>query len=162
MMVPSIPDRAQVVRSFKDLILSDQWQAWFRTLTAYVNRSPKVVGTVGLSAQGASIAQTAVPIAEINTALYRVSWYVRVTRAATTSSSIEPRFYWDDGGVACSYIGAATSLNTTGAYLTGTLFIRTKAGTTIDYSTVYASVGATAMQYSLDITVESVPVPPTQ
>ena len=160
-MVPSIPDRSNVVRSYKDLILAEQWQTWFRTLTSQVNRSPVVVGSVALTVQAASIAQTAIPISEVNTALYRVSWYVRVTRPGTTSSSIQLTIRWNDGGVALSVSSGAATGNTTATILEGTAFIRAKAGTTIDYSTVYASVGATAMQYSVDIIVEHIPTIPT-
>jgi hypothetical protein len=49
-----------------------------------------------------------------------------------------------------AYTGNVTNLPQSGVFL-----VRADAGTTLSYSTAYASVGATAAVYELDITLES-------
>ena len=50
------------------------------------------------------------------------------------------------------------STNTTAKVLTGSWVLRVDQTTTITYATTYASVGATPMQYRLDVVVEQVQV----
>lgn len=109
---------------------------------------------VSLTGQTASIAVTAIPTASLASGLYRATYYVRVTTAAGTSSSIDVSFHWTDGGVSCSVTSAALTGNTTSTLGTGSALINIDAATPVSYSTTYASVGAPVMAFSLFLTLE--------
>src|SRR5207248_3575344 len=91
------------------------------------------------------------------TGLYVVSLYAKITRAATTSSSLTPNIGWTDGddsiAVALNAFFAALTGNTTQTFGADSRPIYAKTGTNILYSTAYASVGGTSMQYNLHISV---------
>ncbi|MCR4374149.1 MAG: hypothetical protein NUW22_04810 [Acidobacteria bacterium] len=139
-----------------------EWLRWITLLLAMVNVSSLRQGVSTLTAQAASIAATAIPLAP-NAALatsdgrYRVLVYARVTRAATTSSSLAVTIGWTDGGIACTKAISAVTGNTTATVLQEQVVIRADKGTTINYSTTYASVGGVVMTYSLDVVAEVVP-----
>jgi hypothetical protein len=97
--------------------------------------------------------------------LYRLSYYVIVNRAATTSSTLpDLQLTWTDPdnstlqtfGPVDSATPSANTLTTT---YSGTVVISAKASTNIQYqtgvTTAYASVGGTSMQYSIHLKVEA-------
>ena len=125
-----------------------------------------VYGMDDRTAQTASISNSILTSASSDT-IYRITGYVVVTRAATTSGSVTTSLTYTDADkgtpVTITLLGftsggsvATTPANSTTA--TGILcliaIIRAKAGTNISYSTVYASVGATTMQYSIHMREE--------
>ncbi len=115
---------------------------------AYSPRSSAVT----LTAQTASIGSTTLlPLA---TGLYRVCWRFRLSTAATTSSSVLLTITATDG-VPVTYVSAAYTGNVTTAPQSGMFLVRADAGTPLSYSTTYASSGATAAVYELDITLEA-------
>jgi len=63
---------------------------------------------------------------------------------------------WTVGGVACTKTYTALTGNTTSTVLAETLPVRIDANTSLTYSTTYASVGATVMQYGLEVIAERV------
>ena len=107
-----------------------------------------------MTLQEASIGSTSVYSSAIPAGLYRLAYYTRITRAATTSSSLTIAFGWTDGGVSQTFTGAAITGNTTTTYQQATVTFRADGNTPITYSTTYASVGATSMQHSLLIVLE--------
>lgn len=117
--------------------------------------------TPSLTTQGASIAATGLATVT-SQGLYRITYYVRVTRAATTSSYISLALSWVDGGVTQTAdpadLSGVTALtgNTVTSYGTGTYLVYIDAGTTPTYATTYASTGATSMQYRLAVVMEQV------
>ncbi len=133
------------------------WIDWFDAVLVRLNASPFRVQTVRLTAQGAAVTTTSVPIAGMTAGLYRVSYAMRVTRAATTSSSATMTLGWTDGAVACAQAFAAMTGNTTATTQTGTLLVPCDQDGPLTYAVAYASVGATAMQYQCDVVVEFVP-----
>jgi hypothetical protein len=132
---------------------------------------PSEVAAVDLTAQGASIGTTtlyAVPAS--GAGQYRLQFNAKVTRAATTSSTLGALTitYTDPDGTAITTtvagqgvnpgtgIGEAVSTNTTSAVLFGfPLLLNAKASTNITYSFAYVSSGATSMQYNLHISLEA-------
>jgi hypothetical protein len=133
------------------------WQLWFQKLLLAMGNVTSKVGGATITAKAASIATVAVPTsAALATGFYRVSYAVRVTRAASTSSDLLVTFGWTDGGVAMSQ-GTTSGLsgNTTAVQAHGTVLVHVDAKTTITYATTYTSVGATAMQYQLLILLEA-------
>ena len=114
------------------------------------------LGSTALTNQSASISATPVPVPSLTAGLYRVSYYARITTAATTSSSLTVTIAWTDGTIAMTQAGAALTGNTTATQQNGTFFIQDDANASITYATTYASNGAGEMKYSLYVVVESV------
>lgn len=176
MKLPPIPDRSPVVVAdpllvkksggFESLAnapwrMLDDWQKWFRGLAQAVNTAPQSPAQIALTTQSASVAQTSM-VQVPSAGLYRVSWLLQITQAASTSSSIQVRFDWEGREQALSLSGAALTSNTLGAMQSGSFQLYadlTLVGVpvTLDYRTTYASVGATAMQYALNVVVEQMP-----
>lgn len=147
----------------KDLIVERSghvgrtWLDWFITLRNLLNWAVKREQTVRLTAQGAAIATTNIPLNTLSAGLYRLSWYVRVTRAATTSSSVQLTLGWTDGSVALTKVGANVNGNTTASYDSDAVLIRVDKDSAMTYSATYASTGATSMQFEANIVLEQVP-----
>jgi membrane-bound inhibitor of C-type lysozyme len=124
---------------------------------------PSLVATIDLTAQGAAIAATllyAVPASKGG--LYRVTWYAKVTRAATTSSTIGflTLNHTDNTdsvvvtGASAAVYASNASANSTQAYAHGVYTVWAKASSNINYTFSYTSSGATTMQYELHIKAE--------
>ena len=156
-MIPSFPFRERVVGVEVEArgLLTSPWQIWLRGLTAAVNAAPEMQSSVTGTPVGASISTTPLLADTGSAGLFRVSWFLRVTQAATTSSSVAVSLTFTDG-VAVTITGAAVTGNTTTTIQQQTVLVRCDAGTALSYSTTYSSVGATAMQYALSVTVERV------
>jgi len=129
---------------------------WATALSGDVDTAPARLRTETLTGQTASIGTTAIPVGSLAAGLYRVSWYARITRAATTSSSLTVTIGWVESGITLVSSGAALTGNTTGTVQSGSLLLRIDAGTPITYSTTYASSGGVTMEYRLDLVVEQV------
>lgn len=135
--------------------MTRQFYNWFLGYNDRVNTGAYVVTAPSLTAQAASIGTTAlVPTAA--SGQYRVSWYLRVTTAATTSSSIAITIGSTESSIALTQDGAAVTGNLTTSMQSGSVIVSVDAGTPITYATTYASVGGTAMQYRLTVLVEAI------
>lgn len=138
--------------------LSDAWIGWMQDQNDILKSAPIVVGSVSLSGQTASIASTAIQTATLSRGIYRVSYYARVTAGASVSSSLDVSFQWTDEGISCliqsGYFTAITAnfINRIRSY---SVLLAVDGGTTVNYSTTYASVG-TPMAYKLDVILEQV------
>ena len=126
---------------------------WLLSLADRINATPERTGTVEKTTQAASISATVIALPSIAPGVYRLSAAARITRAATSSSSLTLTFGWTQA-VACAVSGAAITGNTTAT--TGSLvaIVRADEATNITYATTYASSGGTTMQYRLDVCVE--------
>ena len=132
------------------------WLNWFTSLQTDVGNAPARLKSVTLTAQGASIGATAIPVGSLASGLYRVSYLARITTPATTSSSLTVTLGFTNGGVACSLSGAAMTGNTTSTVQTGSHMVAIDRASPVTYATTYASVGATPMAYSLWVVLEEV------
>ena len=137
-------------------LLEDVWIDFFQRLLDQLNAAPWVRQQARAATQGASIAATDFSGGGLSAGLYRITYYTRITRAATTSSSLTITFDWTDEGVSPTASGTAIIGNTTTTFQSGTIMIYTDSNTPIRYSTTYASVGATTMLYKLYVTLEEV------
>lgn len=154
--LPPVPIRNPVL---------DPATGWFQreivrfldTLRVWLSRTAQERGTVALEGQAAAVAPTDVPMPETQAGLYRASYSLRVTQAATTSSSTALTVAWTSGGVSCSSNSAAVTGNTTASETNGVIVMDVDGGTAVVYSLTYASVGATSMQYALDLRLEELP-----
>ena len=128
---------------------------------------PVRAASVNLSAQGAAISATPL-LTPSTTGFYRISAYLKVTRAATTSSTMGAvTITFTDGvdSVAQSLVlglmtqaGAVATTNTgnaTTSKLCGTAVIYAKAGVAIQYAVAYTTSGTTSMQYELNLSCEA-------
>lgn len=154
-MIEQVPVRQNVLMGLSN-ILDSVFVRWLGKLRDAANNAAQKVGTVGLTAQSAAIATTAIDTPTLKAALYRVSYYARITQAATTSSSLTVTIGWTDG-VACTQSGAALAGNTTATTQSGSFLVRTDSASSVTYAAAYASAGATAMQFALDVRIEAVP-----
>jgi hypothetical protein len=130
------------------------FSGYLRALTTRVERSGYSVLTSPdrRTGQSASIGLTSlVPQAS---GLYRVQWRFRVTTAATTSSSLQVTITTTDGTITVTQSSAAYTGNATNAPQSGIFIVRCDAGVPLQFSTTYASVGATPMQYEIEIVPE--------
>jgi hypothetical protein len=134
--------------------VSTYFRQWLLALTARLESCAQLLKAVTLTDKSASIATTAVPLGTLAGGIYRVHWYARVTTPATTSSSLTVTISWTDDAIVCTASGAALTGNTTTTVQSGTVVLEADRSTAISYATAYASVGATAMVYKLDVTVE--------
>jgi len=138
-------------------IMSNVWQRWFSRLPETLDSIPNITALVSLDTQAASIATTSLGVWPRG--LYRLSYYARITRAASVSSSLTITLAWTDGGIAMSLAGTAITGNTTSSYQTSNILVRSDASTAITYATTYASnaaSGVNSMQYSLDLSLEKI------
>ena len=140
-----------------DGMVQRAWRLFFRTQNDTVSLASVNVGAVSKVLQAASIAATPVPMT-VNVGYYRISVYARRTQAATTSSDLKVDIGWTESGATLTATTGTDSTNTTTKVLTGNWVVRADQTTTITYATTYASVGATPMQYRLDVLVEQVKV----
>lgn len=136
--------------------ITKAWIDWFSQLTLDVDAAPARVKTVTLTGQGASIGTTSIPAGSLAAGLYRVSWRARITQAATVSSSLTVTVGHTESSLSLTQSGAAMTGNTTTTVQSGDVLVRIDGASPVTYSTTYASAGATAMQYRLDVVLESV------
>lgn len=133
------------------------WIQYFQALESRFQQAPiKQATPVSLTAQAASIGATEIVQATLNAGLYRVSYAARVTRAATTSSTLTVAISWTAGGVTQAISGSAMTGNTTATFQTNTYLIKLDQAAPITYATTYGSVGGTTMLYELSVVLENV------
>ena len=144
------------VTAEQNQLLSRPWVAWLTDLVQKVDLDPMVVSSVSLTAQSASIAATTFTRDTSPAGLYRVSYFTRITRAATTSSSLTVAIGGVNGGVTVSQSGAALTGNTTTTVQSGSFMFQSDGNTALTYTVTYASSGGTTMQYGLWMSVERV------
>jgi len=154
-MIPSFPFRERLIGldALAQGMLTQPWQIWLRGLVDATNASPQVVKNVTGTPTGSIIATTALLANTGSAGLFRVSWFVRITRRATTSSSVRVFINFNDG-VALTISGTAVTGNQVTTIQQQTVLVRCAAGSALTYNTTYSSSGATSMQYALSIIVE--------
>lgn len=126
-------------------------------------RLTPVIADVDLTAQAAAVAAVTL-FTPSATGLYKIDFYLKVTRAATTSSTLGGlTITYTDGtdSVAQSIVaqgqnqagatGTTNTGNATTSILTGSLNIWAISGTAVKYAIAYTSSGSTTMQYEAHI-----------
>jgi|TARA_R110000787_G_scaffold66267_2_gene148918 hypothetical protein len=153
--VPEYVVETAIVRNTISGRVTQAMRYWLLALADRVNTTPNRVAEGTASTQAASLSATAFSIASVLPGLYRLSMAARITRAATSSSSLIVTFGWTQA-VACAFASAAMTGNTTATVGTATVLVRVDKDSSITYATTYASSGGTAMQYRLDVVCERV------
>lgn len=138
--------------------LAPRWYIFFRGLTQTVDQGPTRVGNpVELASQDTSIGVTPITSETLSAGLYRVTYYLRVTTADGTSSSIQLSLAWDDTGVSCTHAFTALT-NDTVTLPASESFTLNLTQPPLTYSTTYASNTPAKMKYALSIVLESMAV----
>lgn len=135
----------------------------YKNITTANNGVGCSVGTpVHLTAQTSAIGATTL-YTTTEDGFYQVKWCAAITTAATSSSTLGHfQIQWTN--VADNVVkttptqnnvtaSAANITTGTGSCISGCFTVYAKSGTNISYVMAYTSSGATAMRYSLDITV---------
>tara|TARA_R100000963_G_scaffold34754_2_gene29509 strand:+ start:156 stop:644 length:489 start_codon:yes stop_codon:yes gene_type:complete len=161
MALSEVPFRVALVDGTPDTLLARFWTRYFQSIVDVVNNSARKLTLKSLTVQGAAISTTTLDTGTLDPGVYRVSYTARITRAASTSSSLTVTISWRDGDVAQSQSGVAMTGNSTTTQQNGTFLVHngtnaSAANDVIKYATAYASSGGTTMQYSLYVLVEQV------
>jgi hypothetical protein len=152
----SVPFKAMLATASR--FVTEDWRRWFQEVKDAIDLAAKRVGAVlALTAQAASVSGTLFTTPATGAGLYRVSWVLRVTQAATTSSSVAIAIGATVGAVLTSQSGAALTANTVGAVQSGSVVVASDASAAITYALTYASDAATEMQFAASVAVEALP-----
>lgn len=123
---------------------------------ATVSGTPSVVAAVNRTGQTASIG-TANIVASALAGVYRISYYMKITTAGSTSGSVTLTLVYtdeDDSTVVTYVVPTPANATDSTSVVSGTLIVDAKVSTAITYATTYASVGGTAMVYKLRLKAE--------
>lgn len=134
---------------------TDIWADYLERANEVHNRKPTEVFRKILEQQSASIAATDITDGTVTAGLYLIAYYVRITRAASTSSSLAVEWTWTDT-VAQTETYAAVTGNTTATHDWKLALVYVDKNSPIRYALTYASVGATTMQYDFKAVVLAV------
>lgn len=125
------------------------------------NGVPSEYGKGDATGQGANVGSTNLyTVPSTGAGMYRVSCYVVITTAATTSSTLPScNLIWvdkDNSNSQSANVTATSSANTLTTYTQGTTIIDVAASTSVTWSTAgYATSGATSMVYAVHIKIEA-------
>lgn len=128
---------------------------FFDPIVALLNAVVKVVKTTSVPAGTSAAVTTATAYQTTRPGLFRVSYIIRVTRPATTSSALQVTIGWVSGGVAQTKAGASLTGNLITTYETDSFIVRADGLTDVTYAVSYGSVGGTTLQYQADVVVEA-------
>jgi hypothetical protein len=149
-----IPHYDPVVKP--DRFLTEAWERWFDQLQIIIEACAVRIASVSLTDQDGPIVPTDLTDGGLDSGLYRVSYYARITTPATINSSLTISVFWTDGGINQEFTGAAIVGNTTQSFQSETQLIHVDALSPVRYEVDYLSVGAQSMEYALYITLEEV------
>lgn len=154
-----------------ELRVGVEWRAASSLWECIASTAPSTsLASVDLTAQSAAITATTL-YTPTTTGMYRISVYLQVTTAASTSSvlggatGVVITYNDGDGNVAqtdtaalqttAGAIAVTSATNTTATNLNGTLVVNAKTGVAIQYAIGYTSVGVTPMQYAAHFKIEA-------
>ncbi len=85
-----------------------------------------------------------------------MSWYLRVTQPASSSSSVQVTVTATDQGNVCQQSGPALTGNTVTTVQSSNVEVLTDAASPVTVSVAYASIGATPLLFKLVVTCEQI------
>lgn len=150
----TVPYYSPVLEGGKELI-SSAYYHFLDNLRQQVDANAQVAGSTALTVQGAAIGATTILVTQFS-GLYRFTWYLRITTAATTSSSATVTLGFTESGVPLTKTFTAVTGNTIQTIASETFLLRSDAPAPITFAVAYASTGATSMVYRLDVLLEQV------
>ncbi len=142
----------------KDSKVQEDWDQYLQSVVAAINATTQQFSTVSDSSLHATVPATAFPTApNLSSGLYRVTYAMWVTQAATTSSSLTFTAAWTNNGQSFTQSGAALTTNSLTSQQNGQMTFQIDTGTQILYQLTYASVGGTVMKFQYRVNLEAVP-----
>lgn len=131
------------------------WFLWFNNVFAVLGVSVLVGASSALSGQHASVVaspfETSRPLVD---GFYRVTYALRISQAASLTSSATVTIGWTTGGIACSQAFPAVTGNATNDVQGNVVPMRVDANTSVTCSVAYASTGGTPMKFDFDAVLE--------
>lgn len=135
--------------------ISKEWAIWLQSaVIGPVSQSVVTFSPVALTAQTAAIGTTPIPLPSLPNGLYRITYYARITTAASVNSSLTLTIGWTESGVALTSSTSAITGNTVTTVSTGSIMVQVDAATAISYATAYVS-NLAGMAYRLSLIVEA-------
>lgn len=148
----SPPYKADVVETSRKM--TGDWIRWLNVFWDRVFAAILAVGNgVSVTDQSASIGTTTA-FTVTQGALYRLSWYIRVTVADGVSSSAQLTITWREGAHTSSKTFTALTGDTTSTYDGAVWPFYADSGTQITYAVAYASNTPLKMRYRAALAVE--------
>lgn len=135
----------------------------YNNVTTVARGMPSCVAVDSKTAQSAAITATTLYTPPVS-GLYRISYVATITTAATTSCTLggttgfQVKYANDNDSVVKTTnptTPVVSSVNATATSIAGSFIINAKSGIAIQYLMGYTSVGATAMQYDLNVIAEA-------
>jgi len=88
--------------------------------------------------------------------VYRVSWTLRITQAASVSASVTVTIGYSDDGIPITVAGPAVTGNTTTTVQSGAVTLRSDGAAPVTAQVAYTSVGGTPALFKIDVTREQI------
>ena len=126
---------------------------WLLALVQRASTVAQAVATLALTGKSSALGLTS--LVTVATGVYRVSYRLRVSTPASTSSSLSLSVVTTEGGVVCTQTSAALASNVANVPLSGVFVVHADPSTPIQVSAAYTSVG-TPMVWQADIVAEQV------
>lgn len=137
-------------------LCSQRWGDWFGNVLANQERSAGRLVTVKLTDQdSAGITTTEIPAPPLTAGVYRISYYLRMSRLDSITADVQPTFRWVWDSQARQYDGASISTNTLAETGTAAILIEIDNNTVTTYET-NVSMGSGDGLYALTIVLEEV------
>ena len=137
-------------------VMTGDWTRWMSVFWLRVRSAAALVGTaVSLSNQSATIA-TKTAHTVVQTGLYRVSTYLRVTVADGVASSTTLTLTWREGSQTVTKAFPVVNGDTVTTVESQSLLVGADSGTVITYAIAYTSTTPAKMRYRFSLTVEQV------
>jgi hypothetical protein len=156
MKLPGIPRTGKWVT--KDDKIEAETDRWLQAVVSSVDAASQQFSSATDSSVGATVAATAFPASTTLAAgMYRVTYAMWVTRAATVSSSLTFTAAWTNNLQSFTQSGSALTGNTLTTQQNGSFVFSIDSSSDVTYQITYASVGATTMTYAYDVRLESLP-----
>jgi len=147
--------RTNVLTDLKNYI-TREWDQWMQVLVQIVNATSPQVARQDVAGT-AAIATVDMLTPRLSGGLYRYSYSIRETRAATASSALQLTLGWTSNSTPQTFVGTNLTGNSLSTQDNRSQLIHVDDGTTVSYSTAYTSVGPTTMTYDLNLTLDMVP-----
>lgn len=129
------------------------WVNFFDALWTRLAANSAFLKRLSVPEQSAALPATPIPVGSVEAGWYRVSVYLRVTQAATTSGDVTVTIEHVDNSINCEQ-DSQTVTNDVTKPISDTLLVKMDAGSPLTFTTTYNSVGATQLKYRVDVLVE--------
>lgn len=148
-------DRQRAKEGFR---FTASWERWWQLLVDAVTARPQIIASASTTGQTTAIGATALQTAEVlPNGLYRVSGYIFPTRGVVHSAYADIVITWTSGGI--TFSKTLTGLEVAATVPSGDsgfVLLRADQGSTVYWSTTYATGAFPAQRftYSMDVVME--------